>query len=342
MTTPTPTFTTPAPSAPTLTAAPELSCYTTNLVSYLRPWIPDVDVRLAHAVRLSVRTDAPGGELAFSHHGRIDRTPDGQQLGYRGSGNWAYAKAALDRELALNGRVLACGNTRYLSWSPAFGLVDVPHWVLLERAAGGRWRLTDHFSALLPQGEQRPFAGTLDDDELRAALTPVGRQVPEYALRDTFALGEAVPVSSPMEYRWLVREPVTAAHPRRGTWVSEPLAVLSFLGERLSQDADALARNADDVWAAARHHQHRLAVLAEAGLLSPSIAAEAAASWGELPRSLRFAVVSGQRGRPRPGLVAKAFDDVLDTMSRLVTEPRAVTDSRAATESRAVTEERSR
>ncbi|MFP3986823.1 hypothetical protein U9R90_04835 [Streptomyces sp. E11-3] len=310
-------------TAPTLTAAPELSCYTTNLVSYLRPSVPDVEVRLAHAVRLAVRTDAPGGHLVFAHHSRIDHTPDGRQLGYRGSRSWEYATTALEREISLHGQVLACGNTRFLRWSPVYGLADVPHWVLLERAARGRWRLTDHFSALLPQGEQRPYDGTLDDEELRAALTPVGRQEPEYALRDTYALGEAVPVSSPMEYRWLVREPVTAAHPRRGTWLSEPRAVLSFLAERLGQDADALARNADDLWAAARHHQHRLAVLAEAGQLSSATAREAAASWGELPRSLRFAVVSAERGRPRPGVVAKAFDDVLDTMSRVVTEERS-------------------
>ena len=313
-------MTIPAPPAPPGEA--ELSCYTTNLVAHLRPWLPDVDARLAHAVRLAVRTDAAGTGLAFSQHRRIDRTADGRELGYRSAADWASARAGLAAEAAEAGRVLAVGNTRLLPWSPAYGREDVPHWVLLEPAPGGGpgWWVTDHFAALLPHGEQRPYSGPLDEDGLRAALTPVPHAAPETTLRDVHALGTAVPLPDPAHYRWLAWQPAAPEPPREGEWLADPMAALEFLAARLGADEQALARNTDDLWAAARHHRHRLSTLADAGLLPRAPALAAAASWSELPRSLRFAAASAERGRPRPGVVARAFHDVITTMARLAKE----------------------
>jgi hypothetical protein len=308
-------------TAPSAIRTLELSCYTTNLVAYLcRDGADDgllagAERRLAHAVRLAVRTDLPGA-IAFSHHERIDRTPDGGELAYRGAASWEATRTGLAAELELNGVVLAVGNTRHLPWSPQYGRSALPHWILLEQRKGSRWQVTDHFAALLPTGEQLPYAGWLAEVELRRALTPSATATREVLLRDMHALGTAVAVPPSSHYRWLVRRSAGPPYDARPhTWLVGPVAVLEFLARRLATDERLLAQHADDLWAAARHHRHRLSVLAGAGLIPAAAAERSARRWSELPRALRFAADSATRGRPRPGVVTQAFRPLLDMVS---------------------------
>ena len=120
---------------PGMTRFPDLSCYTTNLVAYLEPKAPAIRRTLARAIRVAVRTDLPAGELAFSHHPKLDADETGQ-LAYRSAPDWDSAHAALRDELDRAGRVLACCNTFHLPWSPAYRLVHTPHWV--PAASAGR------------------------------------------------------------------------------------------------------------------------------------------------------------------------------------------------------------
>ncbi|MZE77313.1 hypothetical protein GTY57_09940, partial [Streptomyces sp. SID5475] len=179
---------------------------------------------------------------------------DGRELGYRAAADWTAARAGIEDEAAREGRVLAVGNTRTLPWCPAHRKQDAPHWVLLEPVPGDgpRWRVTDHFAALLPDGEQHPYSGLLDEDGLRAALTPIPRPAPEARLRDAHALGTAVALPDPAHHRWLAWGPAAPEPRRAGEWLEEPLAVLEFLAGRLAADGETLARNTDDLWAAAR------------------------------------------------------------------------------------------
>lgn len=270
-----------------------LSCYTTNLVDCLRPEQPDVDRRFAEAVALSVRVDRPD-VVAFTHHAPVD-----PRLGYRSAGDWAGAAAGLREELADAGRVLAVANTRNLPWAPPSD-EDVPHWVLVTDRADGRWLVVDGFEALLPHGEQRPYRGWFDDDALRELLAPLPPLRPEVHNRDVHALGVPVAVPEPGRYRWLSRRDVPPPLPLEGRWVTGTEAALRYLAEHVAGDPAALGRHAEDLWAASRHHQFK-----HAG--DP----EAAAAWAELPRAVRFAVQSAERGRPRPALVVRAFEEVI-------------------------------
>lgn len=274
----------------------ELSCYTANLVAYLGG---DALDRLAAAIRLDVRTDLADG-LAFRHHDRIDGGVDGG-LGYRSSPDWERTRIGLAAELAAHGRVLAVANTAHLPWAPV--RAPASHWVLIDAHDGDWWRVTDHFEALLPEGEQAFFTGRLTDATLRAALTPVAEPTSALLRRDTFALGRAVPVPPAHHYRWLA--PHTAEPPPDdGDWCTELPKALALLGERFAADPALLATHLDDLWAAARHQR-----------LSTSDAAVAAA-WADLPRTLRFAADSARRGRPRPSLVNAVFDDLSDKTAK--------------------------
>ena len=124
----------------------------------------------------------------------------------------------------------------------------------------------------------------------------------------------------PEQYRWLERHSSAPTAPPVGRWLHAQAESLAFLAARLGADPALLAAHADDLWAASRHQRHRLEFLARTGAVSRAAAEAAAASWGELPRSLRFAVTSAERGRPRPGVVAKAFDDLIRTTTRVQKE----------------------
>ncbi|MFJ9819121.1 hypothetical protein ACIRU3_28460 [Streptomyces sp. NPDC101151] len=298
----------------------ELSCYTANLVAYLEPEAPAAATDLAAAVRLSVRTDPAAGGMAFSHHTRVDMDGAGRGLAYRGAPEWAQTKAALEAELARHGRALLVGNTRHLPWSPSYERFETPHWLLVRQDADGLWSVRDDFSALFPHGEQTPYTGRFDDEGLRRLATPPAEITAEAANRDRYALGLPVELPPATGYRWLVRTDVPApgdASAEQGTWVHGVAPALRHVAERVCADEAALARHADDLWTASRHQRHRLALLPAAEDKEAAAAAEAAAAWGELPRAVRFALASAERGRPRRGLVEKAFAAVLDAVERL-------------------------
>ena len=302
---------------------PQLSCYTTSLVSYLTPEIPDVTRRFAEATRLAVRTDLAAGELAFSHHSRIDVTADGGELAYQGAADWEWAQEGLLAELAAQGRVLAVANTEHIEWAPGYGRAAAPHWIMIRGRRDGAWEVADDFAALTPHGEQEPFLGWLDDAELGQALAPVKEFGPEVPRRDRMALGQATAVPPMNHYRWLVRtrgDSVPVATPARvprdgapdeGQWLVEPVPVLSHILATLLADPAAAARYTDDMWAAARHYAHRNAVLVSDGLQDPETAASETMAWQELPKILRIAAMSAARGRPRTSLVDEAFTDLI-------------------------------
>lgn len=282
-----------------MTSWADLSCYTSNLAAYLAPGRPHLRAELADAVRLAVRP----ATSAISHHRRID---DGR-LEYRGTEQWAEAEAALAAECETRGAVLAVANTGHLPWSPGFRQSAAPHWVLLTGRAGGRWSVADHFAATTPRGDHRPYAGEVSADDLRVLLTPVATVPGEVANRDRYALGAAVPVPPPSQYRWLTRTAGTG-YPAEPGWLTGRDAVVHLAA--LADDQDRLAALADDLWAASRHQLFRQRVRSAAGLADPAATAVAEAAWEELPRALRFAVQSAARGRPRPGVVRAAFDRV--------------------------------
>ncbi|MFD7414058.1 hypothetical protein [Kitasatospora purpeofusca] len=322
-----------------LTTTPQLSCYTTNLVHYLAAEDPAVPHRFAEVTRLAVRTDLPAGELAFSHHARIDLTPDGGGLAYRGAADWSAARELLRAELAASGSVLAAASTERLSWAPGYGRAAAPHWILVRGERDGSWEVADHFAALTPHGEQEPFLGRLDDAELALALAPLAEPGPEMLRRDAMALGSATAVPAGRQYRWLVRTRDASAsardpHPGAaddGRWLLEPAAALSHVLAALLADPAAIARHADDLWAAARHYAYRNEVLVADGLLDPERAAAETEAWQEVPRALRIAAMSAARGRPRPGLVAEAFTELIAAVETSAVETSAVETSAVET-----------
>ncbi|MFJ8593538.1 hypothetical protein [Streptomyces sp. NPDC093598] len=279
--------------------APALSCYTTALVKHLGGTAAD---RLAEAVHLWVRTDDPNKALAFSHHDRID---DGA-LAYRHCDGWEETRDALADQLARDGSVIVAGNALHLPWSPHHGVRAVPHWFLLRARREQHWRVVDPFHALMPGGEQRPHDGWLDDDSLRKAMTPLERLDPPVLNRDVHALGTATDVGALDHYRWLrTGEPSPPAW--SGTWLRDPVEVLTCLRDRFVADEDVLEQHTDDLWAAARHHIHR-----QAAHPAPALAD----AWARLPKALRFAADSARRGRRRTGVVSQAFDSLIELTTR--------------------------
>jgi hypothetical protein len=298
----------------------ELSCYTANLVTYLEPERPAIRAELADAIRLSVRTDPPEGGTAYAHHARVDLDSDGGALAYRAAGGWTEARTALRAELNRHGRVLAVGNTRHLPWSPSYGISETPHWVVLLPAAGDGWTVVDDFAALTPRGRQDPHTGHLGDEDLRLLLTPLRAVTPEAANRDRYALGQEVALPGGDGYRWLERtdawESAAAGEPA-GTWVHGVVPALRHIAGELCSDAGALARHADDLWTVCRHQRYRLAAGSAAKGADQEAVARAAAAWEELPRAVRFAIASAERGRFRGGLVEKAFAQVTAAVENL-------------------------
>ncbi|KGW74904.1 putative azicU10 [Burkholderia pseudomallei MSHR2990] len=275
-----------------------LSCYTTNLIAHLGRADPSIERQFASAVALSVRVDLDGGRLAFLQHG-----PVGPRLGYRAATTWGDARRGLEVELDRYGGALAVASTRNLPWSPAHGIEDTPHWIHLQGRESGRWRVVDAFDALLPHGEQRPFDAWVDDDALRALLAPLPRLPDHVQARDAHALGAVDQVPPAGQFRWLSHDADTRIA-RAGEWIDGTDAALHYLSRRFVDELDTLRRHAEDLWAASRHHQYRFSH-------QPAVSA----AWGELARSLRFAIQSAERGRPRPSLIALAFEQILHATS---------------------------
>lgn len=272
-----------------------LSCYTTNLIGHLRRDTPGIEDEFAQAINLSVRTDLEDGALAFTQHRRV-----GPLLGYSTSDTWETARKGLLEEFERNHDVIAVASTRNLPWSPTYGVEDVPHWIRLSERRGNQWRVIDEFSAVLPQGEQHPYDGWVNDEELAKMLTPLPQLTCELRNRDVHALGDTSNAPAPDCYRWLARG-VDDRADHGGQWV-EGAAALRYLAERFAQDPDLLRRHAQDLWAASRHYQYRFAQNASVS-----------SAWGELPRTLSFALQSADRGRPRPALITHAFEHIVSS-----------------------------
>ncbi|MEO3755839.1 hypothetical protein [Streptomyces sp. B6B3] len=297
----------------TLTDYRGLSCYTANLTAYLDAEF-DAGELVFRSVRTAVRTDLVPGRLAFSHHRvRLERLPDGSRLRHRAARTAADALDAVADQVRRYGRALVVVDNRRLPWSPA--VRTAPHWLLVDGPCGAAgWPVRDEFSGLLPAGEQLPFAGRLTSRQLADAM-----DAPEWneqqRVRNRLACGFPLAVPDAPGRWWLERttEPAGAAEPLPGRWLTDELPALAFLGDRLADSAEALARHLDDCWALAGHHcfalRHALAGAA-AGEPARTDLETAEARWAALPRMLRMAAESAERGRPRPGIVRRAFAEV--------------------------------
>lgn len=291
-----------------------LSCFTANLHGYLaREW--DADALIAASVRLAVRAGAPGAALAFSHHApSLERLPDGSRLIYVGAGRAEDLLPAVEAELEAYHRVLVVVDSANLPWSIARGGQPAPHWLLVDDRGGAGWHVVDEFTALLPSGEQPAHTGWLSPAELRAALALPESWAPEQADRLRLAFGTAVAVP-PGRALFLRRDDTPAPEPGQaeGCWLVGYAETLPYLSEYLAAHPVAAARYVDDLWAAAGHRAfaHRWRLATPAGQATPAAVSEALARWESLPRLVRLAVESAQRGRPRPTLTKAAFAELL-------------------------------
>ncbi|MEU5084685.1 MULTISPECIES: hypothetical protein [Streptomyces] len=278
----------------------ELSCYTANLAAYLADDHHDVRAHIARSVQLAVRVDTARPE--FSHHGRsLALLPDGMSLGYRSSGDSREALDAVETELRRHGRVLVVGTSS--------------HWILLDGRETGRWHVVDLFAALLPSGEKRPFTGWITDDALITAMRTPADPTPAQLLRDAYVFGDRVETPPHTHLRWLTRQRTREAT-MPGEWVTGT-AALAHLRDWFTIGSAEAAANHEDVWAAARHQDYRLRWLAATGQTAVDDAGAAAEAWWQLVRSLRFAVESFKRGRPRPSLVDNSFAVVIKLLTPL-------------------------
>lgn len=296
-----------------------LSCYTGSLLCYLASEFPHAVDGFAGSVRLAVRTDLPG-ELAFSHHRfPLHRLPDGTRLAYGTAPSPGQALPQIRGEMARHGRCLVIAENSQLPWSPSYGTAaTAPHWMVVDDhdpAPGGRWHVIDAFGGLMPDGEQFPHEGWLDDAGLAAAMTPPPRFTPEQRRRNELVFGVPVPQPDPAGAQWLRREPDdggTASLP--GSWLSTDQEVLPFLAEHFAEQGQQAGRYVDDLWTAARHRMfaHRLHG-------NP----DAEAAWSNLPGALRFAVDSAARGRPRTSLLRTTFEYLLEQELRVPSRAEA-------------------
>jgi hypothetical protein len=302
-------------AAPTIAASHGLSCYTANLACYLAgEW--DADAIVARSVRLAVCVVSPS-TIAFSHHDpSLDRLPDGTRLRYVGAPSAALALRGVAEEVTAQGRALVVVDSARLPWSPAYGLASAPHWLLVDDHADARWHVVDRFSGLLPDGEQQPYDGWLDEEDLRAAMALPAAWSPLQELRNLLAFGGPVQVPGPVGAVWLRRDGSGGARAAEldGHWLVGDREALPFLAGRLAESGADAAEYLDDLWAAAGHRSfaYRWQLAAGEGDEQRRQALEVAlAAWDELPRLLRFAVDSARRRRPRPTLVRAAFEKLL-------------------------------
>jgi hypothetical protein len=277
-----------------------LSCYTGALACYRAAEFAGTEQWLAGSVRLAVRTDLPGEQLAFSHHRYpLDRLPDGTRLRYA-TGDRAEAVSALGRELARYGRALVVTDAARLPWSPSYRSTDsAPHWLLLGGRLGDDWQVTDPFSALVPAGAHHPHDGWLTTAALLDAMTLPQRWAREQHRRNELAFGFPVPVPAGSAPQWLRRD-AGGGTPGElpGEWLHEDAVVLPFLADYVAGYVAAAGRHLDDLWTAARHRAFRHRWHGHP---------EVAAAWEALPGALRFAVDSARRGKPRTALVHTTF-----------------------------------
>jgi hypothetical protein len=287
-----------------------LSCYTAALHDYLaQEW--DGGAVIGSTIRLAVRVDLPDGQLAFSHHQpSLDRLPDGSWLRYASASCAAAALPTLAQELDAHGRAIAVVDSSLLPWSAAQGGQPAPHWLLLDDREGSRWHVTDSFTALLPNGgEQQPYQGWLDVSKLTGLMELPACWTQEQHARNTLAFGApvAVPGGGSMWLRRCQEGPPPAA--QEGRWLTAVDEVLRYLAGYLAERGAGGDRYLDDLWAAAGHHafayRWRLRQRPDGDALRVALD-----RWRDLPRLLRLATLSAQRGRPRPTLIRAALDEL--------------------------------
>jgi len=292
-----------------------LSCYTANLHRYLAgEW--DADEIVSRSVRLAVRVDRPDGRLVFSHHEpTLDHLPDGSRLCYTAAESPTAAQPALAAELDRHGRVLVVVDSARLPWSVSSGGPPAPHWLLVDGRRDGEWHVIDEFAALLPEGEQRPHAGWLSDAGLTTAMTLPAHWTPEQELRNIYAFGDPVTVPAGGAL-WLRRchDRPQATGPPAGRWLRSDAAVLRHLMGYAAEHGTLPAGHLDDIWAAAGHrsfaYRWRLASGADSDAHRDALET-ALAQWENLPKFVRLAAESAQRGRPRPVLARATLEALL-------------------------------
>ena len=137
---------------------------------------------------------------------------------------------------------------------------------------------------------------------------------PELVNRDRHALGLPVELPSYSDYRWLAFVPTPSVTTPRGEWLEDTVSALRFVAENFAADDSLIARHVDDIWTASRHFRYRLSVDVDAGRIAAPAARAESDAWEELPKALRFAATSLARGRPRPGLIARAFAQLISVI----------------------------
>lgn len=292
-----------------------LSCYTANLHGYLdAEW--DAGRLLGSSIRLAVRFADDG--IAFSHHEpSLDRLPDGSFLRYAGSDSATAALPSLTDELSRHGRVLVVVDSARLPWSVAYGSRPAPHWLLVDGYGAGEWHVVDDFTALVPDGgEQRAYRGWLRTARLCSAMTLPTPWPPAQQHRNAMAFGSPVPVPATPAL-WLHRGGHAPSQPDGvpavgGGWLVGDAAVLPFLARHLAVHEHA-ARHLEDLWAAAGHRcfAYRWRLAGDCDERVRLALRLSLAKWERLPRMLRIAVESVERGRPRPALVRAALEALL-------------------------------
>lgn len=312
----------PLASAPSGTVS-TLSCYTAAVHGYLCPeW--DADAVMARSIRPAVRGPLPGtGLLAFSHHDPpLHFLPDGTRLRYASAGSLDDLHSGVATELARHGRVIVMADSSRLPWSVDRDGGPRPHWFVVTAAARKRWQVSDPFAAHLPgHGDQAPFTGWVEDTELHPALTLTGPWSPAQRLRNDLALGRSVPMPQ-APHVWLARTTARGKdgpgsghgdEPRAGPgdgWALGRPGVLRAVAELFRPANPDPFAQIDDLWAMAGHHVFAcrwwLAWASIDGAGSKQ-AAEELRQWVALPRLLRVALESQERGRPRHGLVRTAL-----------------------------------
>jgi len=286
-----------------------LSCFTGCLAEYLAGTGVDAAALLADSIRLAVRIDLPGDELAFSHHRfALNRLPDGTELRYA-TGTIAGATAAVSEELAAVGRVIVVVDNAKLPWSPSYGCgPSAPHWLLIADHQDVGWHVVDPFSGLLASGEQEPFTGWLPTPLLLDAMITPPTWTPEQRRRTELAFGFPVSVPTETGLSWLCRAAPSGDSELPGRWLLSYAETLPFLANYLSERLSRSVLVSDDIWAAAQHHVFRHRWLASQGDSERQLAL--AEAWSTLPQALRFAVESASRGRPRTGLLLTTLDNL--------------------------------
>ncbi|MFI1994574.1 hypothetical protein [Actinoplanes sp. NPDC020271] len=300
------------------------TCLTVNLMTYLSATEADPDGRVARSVRLAVRTDEPGGLLAFSHHRySLGHLSDGRRLAYRAAQDTATLVRELREQSRRDSGVLIVTYAGAMPWSLADRNDSAPHLVRVTAAADDHWQVDDAFSALLPAGRQEPFRGRITTTELIRSMSAPRELEPEQLLRLTHAFGDTTVVPGEHRFLWVApedadRQPQMPEPPSWSTGLPEVLTYLSGFFCALPEHPQR-ERHIDDLWAAAQHHAVRYTHLLDEhdlGAEDRDRAEQALIAWTNLPMSLHFAADSARRGRPRAALVRTAFAAIADAEDR--------------------------